>query len=67
MERGVDKKALLDELRIDRTAAEPSGRPLKWFVLIAVVGGNKLTSRWEAEKPGEKANPTNHGNEHEPF
>ena len=39
MERSVDKKALLDELKIDRTAAEPSGRPLKWFVLIAVVGG----------------------------
>ncbi len=35
----MDKKALLDELKIDRTAAEPSGRPLKWFVLIAVVGG----------------------------
>ncbi|MCZ6618773.1 MAG: efflux RND transporter periplasmic adaptor subunit, partial [Gammaproteobacteria bacterium] len=39
MERSVDKKALLDELKIDRTAAPPSGRPLKWFVLIAVVGG----------------------------
>ncbi len=35
----MDKKALLDELKIDRTTAEPSGRPLKWFVLIAVVGG----------------------------
>ena len=35
----MDKKALLDELKIDRTAAEPSGRPLKWFVFIAVVGG----------------------------
>ncbi|MCZ6855598.1 MAG: efflux RND transporter periplasmic adaptor subunit [Gammaproteobacteria bacterium] len=35
----MDKKALLDELKIDRTAAPPRGRPLKWFVLIAVVGG----------------------------
>ena len=35
----MDKKALLDELKIDRTVTEPAGRPLKWFVLIAVVGG----------------------------
>jgi len=35
----VDKKALLNELKIDRTAPEPSARPLKWFVLISVVGG----------------------------
>ncbi len=35
-----DKKALLDDLRIDRGADEPSsGRPIKWFVLIALVGG----------------------------
>ena len=34
------KRALLDQLRIDR-ASEPvsSGRPIKWFLLIAMAGG----------------------------
>ena len=36
----MDKKALLSELRIDRTEeTSSSGRPLKWFVAIAVVAG----------------------------
>jgi len=35
-----DKKALLDQLRIDRSAgSSDSGRPLKWFVSIALVAG----------------------------
>ena len=35
-----DKRALLNELKIDRDA-EPSdgGKPMKWFILIAVVAG----------------------------
>jgi RND family efflux transporter MFP subunit len=36
----TDKKALLNELRIDRGAApEGGGKPLKWFVLLAFAGG----------------------------
>jgi RND family efflux transporter MFP subunit len=36
----VDKRALLDELKIDRGATTaPPARPLRWFILIAVVGG----------------------------
>ena len=35
----MDKKALLDELRIDRDAPVQGRRPLRWFVLIAVLGG----------------------------
>ena len=36
----MDKKALLSELRIDRSEeASSSGRPIKWFVAIAVVAG----------------------------
>jgi RND family efflux transporter MFP subunit len=36
-----DKKALLEELKIDRTdsASSDGGRPLKWFVVIALVAG----------------------------
>ena len=35
-----DRKALLDQLRIDRSEAPAAGaRPLKWFVLIALLGG----------------------------
>ena len=38
--REVDKQSLLNELKIDREApAEPGVRPLRWFVLIAVLGG----------------------------
>lgn len=40
MEEGVDKRALLDSLKIDRTEAPTaSRRPLRWFLLVAVVGG----------------------------
>ena len=35
----MDKKALLDELRIDRDAPVQGRRPLRWFVLIAVLAG----------------------------
>ena len=36
----VDKKALLNELKIDRAAAPArSVRPLRWFVALAVVAG----------------------------
>ncbi|HEY6598003.1 MAG TPA: efflux RND transporter periplasmic adaptor subunit [Pseudomonadales bacterium] len=37
----MDKRALLDELKIDRGAAvaEPPRRPLRWFAAIAVVAG----------------------------
>ena len=37
----VDKRALLDELKIDRGAAvaEPQRRPLRWFAAIAIVAG----------------------------
>jgi RND family efflux transporter MFP subunit len=37
---GDDKKALLNALKIDRSArAEPSAKPLRWLVLIALVAG----------------------------
>ncbi len=36
----MDKQSLLDELKIDRDAPEPSGiRPLRWFVAIALIAG----------------------------
>ncbi len=37
----MDKRALLDELKIDRGAAaeEPPRRPLRWFALIAAIAG----------------------------
>lgn len=36
----MDKKALLSELRIDRTEETSSGgKPIKWFLAIAVVAG----------------------------
>lgn len=48
-----DKKALLDELRIDRTAAPAaSGRPLKWFLLVAIAGGVGFVL-WFFEFPGD--------------
>ena len=35
-----DKRALLDQLRIDRSEGPPAGgRPLRWFLLIALAGG----------------------------
>jgi len=41
MNESVDRKALLDNLKIDREApaSGDGGRPLKWFALIAVIGG----------------------------
>jgi RND family efflux transporter MFP subunit len=36
----VDKRALLDELKIDRSAADaPPRRPLRWMIAIAIAGG----------------------------
>jgi RND family efflux transporter MFP subunit len=36
----LDKKALLNELRIDRSETEvDSARPIKWFLAIAILGG----------------------------
>ena len=37
----MDKRALLDELKIDRgaVAAVPARRPLRWFIAIAIAGG----------------------------
>lgn len=37
----MDKRALLDELKIDRGAAaeEPSRRPVRWFALVAAIAG----------------------------
>ena len=35
----MDKKALLNELKIDRDDASGGRRPLKWMVALAVVGG----------------------------
>ena len=51
-----DRKALLDELRIDRSRAPDSGsgRPLKWFLLIALAGGTGFVL-WFFEFPGEDA------------
>ena len=37
----MDKRALLDELKIDRGAAaeEPPRRPMRWFALVAAIAG----------------------------
>ena len=35
----MDKKALLDELKIDRTATAKPRRPLKWFLALSVIAG----------------------------
>ena len=35
----MDKKALLNELKIDRDDASGGRRPLKWMVAVAVIGG----------------------------
>ena len=42
----MDKKALLDELTIDRDAREATGagRPIKWFAAIAVAAGIAFTA-----------------------
>ena len=47
-----DRKALLSELRIDRSEAPVSSvRPLKWFLLIALAGGAGFVL-WFFEFPG---------------
>lgn len=38
-DEAMDKKALLNELKIDRDDASGGRKPLKWLVAIAVVGG----------------------------
>ncbi len=53
----TDKKALLDQLRIDRSEAPPpGGRPLKWFLLVALVGGAGFVL-WFFEFPGDDGLP----------
>ena len=45
MEETADKKALLNELRIDRQSASGKrGRPVWWFAAIAVVGGGSFAA-----------------------
>ena len=54
-ESGGDKAHLLNQLKIDRSTAEPtdSGRPLKWFVAIALVAGIGFVA-WFVEWPAEE-------------
>ena len=50
----MDKKALLSELRIDRTEeTSGSGRPIKWFLAIAVLAGLAFVGLY-VEFPGEE-------------
>ena len=45
MEETTDKKALLNELRIDRqTTSGRPGRPVWWLVAIAVIGGGSFVA-----------------------
>ncbi|MCZ6655913.1 MAG: efflux RND transporter periplasmic adaptor subunit [Gammaproteobacteria bacterium] len=54
-----DKKALLHELRIDREVEpEDKGRPLKWFLLIALVAGVGFVL-WFFQFPGGTLVPVN--------
>lgn len=40
VESGSDKRALLKELKLDRSAAPSDrGKPLKWFIALAIAGG----------------------------
>jgi len=53
----LDKKALLDELKIDRDAAEtPKYRPMRWLLLGAIVGGIAFVA-FVVEFPGAEALP----------
>lgn len=53
--RKLDKKALLDELKIDRDSDEvDSGRPIKWFLGIAILGGVGFVA-WFVGMPEESA------------
>ena len=57
-EEAQDKKALLNELKIDRSeSSTDGGRPIKWFVAIAVVAGIAF-ALWILDLPlGESALP----------
>lgn len=52
----MDKKALLDELKIDRTAPPAEGtvlqRPLRWFLMVALVGGVSFVA-WFVDLSGD--------------
>lgn len=51
----MDKKALLGELQIDRSDNRlDSGRPIKWFLAIAILGGLAFVS-WFTDFPGQEA------------
>ncbi|MCH8175129.1 MAG: efflux RND transporter periplasmic adaptor subunit [Proteobacteria bacterium] len=51
----MDKKALLGELKIDRSDNRlDSGRPIKWFLAIAILGGLAFVS-WFTDFPGQEA------------
>ena len=53
----LDKKALLDELKIDRDAAvAPKRSPIRWLLLGAVVGGIAFVA-FVVEFPGAEALP----------
>ena len=46
----MDKKALLNELKIDREKAPGGAKPVKWLVALAVVGGIAFVA-WAFGKP----------------
>ena len=46
----MDKKALLDDLKIDRDAATGGRKPLKWLIAVAVVGGVAFVA-WAFGRP----------------
>ena len=52
----MDKKALLNELKIDRNAPSAEGtvlqRPLRWFLAVAVLGGVGFVA-WFVDLPGD--------------
>ncbi|MCZ6852302.1 MAG: efflux RND transporter periplasmic adaptor subunit [Gammaproteobacteria bacterium] len=55
----MNKKTLLSELKIDRAAAEPEGRPLIWFALFAVIGGVGFVAWFLGFPPGGELIPIN--------
>ena len=51
----MDKKALLNELKIDRSETKvETGRPVKWFLAIAVLGGLGFVG-WFVQFPQQPA------------
>ena len=54
----MDKKALLEELKIDRNAPRAEStvlkRPLRWFLMVALLGGVGFVA-WFVDLPGEDA------------